>query len=195
MVHVPLSVSTVAGASTADAAADFSNLPLDTTSLPALQDLPLQPLAPAHKWLNLGISLLCCLPSLVFCVIAQYQLWFSAEEIYPPLPWISLSLPLLLTFLPLWRFAADRRKAYALRQQDLSLRSGLLIHRLVVQPILRVQHVELKRGPLERRFDLATLKLFNATGSLAIILPGLPVEQAAGMRQFIIDHGDLSTNA
>lgn len=174
--------------------AAFSNLPLDTAGLPALQDLVLQPMAPAYKWLNLGISLLCCLPPLVGCVIVQYRFWFAVEDFYPPLAWLSLSLPLLLVLIPLWKFAADRRKAYALRQQDVSLRSGLLTRRLTTQPILRIQHVELHRGPLQRRFGLATLKLFNAGGVMAIALPGLPADKAASMRQFIVDHGDFSTD-
>ena len=178
----------------ADPAADFSNATLHSGALPRLQDLELEPLAPAYKWIGLGLNLLWCLPLLLLCVFLQYRFWPDMDALNPALPWLSLALPSLLAVMPPWSFLADRRKAFALRERDLSLRSGLLRRTLNTQPFLRIQHVELKRGPLERRFGLATLKLFNASGGTGdeLVLPGLPHKRAAAIRQFIVDHRDVS---
>jgi membrane protein YdbS with pleckstrin-like domain len=62
----------------------------------------------------------------------------------------------------------------------------------VIQPLSRIQHIELKRGPLERSAGLATSHVYSAGGGAHTFeIPGLPVEQAQGLRQFILQHQDL----
>ena len=90
-------------------------------------------------------------------------------------------------------FFADPLIKYALREQDLSLQSGLVFRSLSCQPILRVQHVELKRGPIDRKVGLAKLQVFSAGGALHTFeIPGLPIEDAESIRQFIISHKDAN---
>jgi membrane protein YdbS with pleckstrin-like domain len=87
---------------------------------------------------------------------------------------------------------ADQRVAYALREHDVGFRWGLLFRHTVIQPLSRIQHIELKRGPIERSAGLATLQVFSAGGGAHTFeIPGLPVEQAQGLRQFILQHQDL----
>jgi membrane protein YdbS with pleckstrin-like domain len=88
---------------------------------------------------------------------------------------------------------SDKRKFYSLREQDLSYRSGLIFRKTVSQPMLRIQHVELKRGPIDRKVGLAKLQVFSAGGALHTFeIPGLPLETAENIRQFILDHKDVN---
>ncbi|TLU65410.1 PH domain-containing protein [Thalassotalea litorea] len=98
-----------------------------------------------------------------------------------------LSGVFFLYFIYLW--FAEPIKAYALREQDLSYRSGLLFRKVITQPIARIQHVELKRGPLDRRFELAKLQVFSAGGAMHTFeIPGLELKKAQAIRQFILSH-------
>ena len=114
----------------------------------------------------------------------------ALKTVYP------LVAAVLLVLGAIWlcyHYLADQRIGYALREQDISLKRGLFFRKIVCQPILRVQHVQLKRGPLERMAGLATLQVFSAGGAMHTFeVPGLVLERAEQVRQFILDHKDLS---
>lgn len=84
-------------------------------------------------------------------------------------------------------------KAYAVREQDVSFYSGIVFRKVVVQPITRLQHIEVSRGAIERAFGLATLKMYSAGGALhSVAIPGLPVEEAEALRGHILDSRGLA---
>ena len=88
-----------------------------------------------------------------------------------------------------WRYA-DRRHAhtrFALDEAGLRIRRGVLWHSETLIPRSRVQHIDLNRGPLDRRFGLATLKVFTAGTRLASVgLDGLPAERAVELRDALV---------
>ena len=60
---------------------------------------------------------------------------------------------------------------------------------------MRIQHIEIERGPLERSAGLATLQVFSAGGAHHTFeIPGLTYEKAIELRQFILNHKDVSQN-
>lgn len=78
-----------------------------------------------------------------------------------------------------WRFAVG--------QDLLRMRSGILFHEEKVIPISRLQHVDLLRGPIERLFGLATLVVWTAGNEGASFrLQGLRAARAAGLRDVIL---------
>lgn len=78
-------------------------------------------------------------------------------------------------------------RSYAIREHDLSLYSGVLFRRVVIQPYTRIQHIEVTRGPWERMLGLATLKLFSAGGAVhSLSLAGLNHERAENLRDYIV---------
>lgn len=90
-------------------------------------------------------------------------------------------------------FFSAKHKHFALREQDLSYASGLIFKKVVTQPILRIQHIELKRGPVARKIGLASLQVFSAGGSLHTFeIPGLPLKTAEAIRHFILQHKDIN---
>ncbi len=172
---------------------DFSNEPVSPCQLPDAREVETNPISPRFRMINLvtvGVvfSFLC----MVFS-IAHVQPWLpipkQLHSIYP----FAVSIA---AFIGVWSFVyhwfADPLIRYAIRQQDLILQKGLIFRNVTCQPILRIQHIELKRGPLDRAAGLAKLQVFSAGGSAHTFeIPGLPVAQALQLRQFILDHKDL----
>lgn len=79
----------------------------------------------------------------------------------------------------------------AMRQSDILLRRGIFWKSLISLPFKRVQHIDLTHGPLERKFSLASLKLFTAGGSRAdLIIHGLEKEKAEQLRAHILKQID-----
>ena len=90
---------------------------------------------------------------------------------------------------------ADKNKGYAIREHDFSYRSGVIFQSVVSQPILRIQHVELKHGPIDRHFGLASLEIFSAGGAMhTFAIPGLPEEKAREIRSYVLTHSDIAAN-
>ncbi len=90
---------------------------------------------------------------------------------------------------------ADPRKAYLLREHDCSYRRGIIFKKNTTQPIVRIQHVEINQGPLERKYNLASLAVYSAGGSAhTFLIPGLDHERAKAMRQFILSHKEAASH-
>ena len=81
------------------------------------------------------------------------------------------SLVLLLAVLGALIGARLRHQRWKLDDEGLWLRTGRLWWKETRVPASRVQHVDLKHGPLERRFRLATLVVHTA----AVHLSGITV--------------------
>jgi hypothetical protein len=78
-------------------------------------------------------------------------------------------------------------KSYGIRKRDIIYKSGLVFRKIVIVPFNRVQHVELKSGPLDRYFGLSSLKIYTAGGSQSDLdIPGLALEKAQQMKEMII---------
>ena len=53
---------------------------------------------------------------------------------------------------------------------------------------MRIQHIELARGPIEKRLELAGLRIFSAgTGAETMTIPGLNLATAQRIRSHLLD--------
>jgi uncharacterized protein len=178
---------------------DFQNAPIDVDNLQdvaSIQTLNWQPLAVVYPRLNLYIGL-CITAMLVMAgVLAHTELFWTLSYFFQQnLSWLLGLVSLLSLFFSGLGYLGDTRKRYALREQDLHFSSGLLFRKIVSQPISRIQHIELKRGPFERRAGLATLEVYSAGGSQHTFeVPGLEVANAEHIRQYILQHQALITH-
>ena len=109
------------------------------------------------------------------------------------LPWWQ-GLPLmLLVWLAIgaagaW-FAYRRWRAtfWKLDDTGLHLRRGRFWRKEILVPRSRVQHLDIERGPIERRYGLATLIVHTAgTRQHALRLAGLPDETAVALRDVLV---------
>lgn len=73
-----------------------------------------------------------------------------------------------------------RRWRYEVSPTDLLVRSGLIVVKTSVVPMVRVQHVETKQGPVLKHYGLASVTVTTAGSSFAI--PGLAADEAERLR-------------
>ena len=106
-------------------------------------------------------------------VLAACQAQTSAEE--PPLSGAAIGA---------WR--GDRiwrHSAWCLDEAGFTLRRGRLWRRETRVPQSRVQHLDLRRGPLQRHFGLSTLVIHTAgTRHSAVTINGLAADDAERLR-------------
>jgi uncharacterized protein len=118
------------------------------------------------------------------------------------LPWDAVRLPLSLAVLAgLPGFGAwlaikqYRRTHWRLDSAGFGLRRGRLWRQETRVPASRVQHLDLRHGPLERRLGLATLVIHTAgTRNSAVTVRGLAAADAERLRDRLghqIDRDDV----
>ena len=76
-----------------------------------------------------------------------------------------------------------RRWRYEIRPDEIDLQRGILWIDRTLVPLARIQHVDTRQGPLQRRFGLATVVFFTAAGPNHI--PELSTPLAAEVRDRI----------
>lgn len=89
----------------------------------------------------------------------------------------------LATLVPARQYA---RWGFHMSEDRLRVAQGLLFRSDAVVPFGRVQHIDVRQGPLERAWQLGSLTLFTAgTHNASVTLPGLPHADALAMREAI----------
>lgn len=161
----------------------FTNTSIDVSQLPQVETIDYQQLAPA--WLKssyIGTAIF-----FVFLLIPTLILPIFQGDEHPvlygiPVFWFSWLL------LSLWLTKKDYKiRGYGLREKDIIYRKGVLFKSTTVVPFNRVQHVEIKQGPIARYFGLHTLAIYTAGGeSSDLSIPGLSGDTAQQMKEYIV---------
>lgn len=114
---------------------------------------------------------------------ASFAAWFFGQ----PLVWMAVSV-LAVMFLITIVLTPRRVRSigYALRQDDLLFRRGILFQRFVSVPYGRMQLVDINRGPLARWLGLSELKFVTAAAATGVVIPGLPEADAEELRDTLV---------
>ena len=100
--------------------------------------------------------------------------------------------------LALWSIFATLRlpalsyvaSGYRLEERVLLIKRGIWWQTIQFLPLSRLQHVDLNRGPFERRYGLASLVLHTAgTHAASLHIPGLDADEAVRLRDHLIATG------
>jgi hypothetical protein len=83
-----------------------------------------------------------------------------------------------------------RSWAYTERQDDLLVVHGAMFRKLVVVPYGRMQLVDVEAGPVERLFDLVTVKLHTAAATTDARVCGLGPSDATALRDRLTALGE-----
>ncbi|GBL03781.1 PH domain-containing protein [Glaciecola sp. KUL10] len=171
----------------------FSNQSIEINHL-SITDIVFTPLSISYRKLNLWLTFVTHTIILSVPVFLKFQHFFDMPEGFHQYFFWVIAVLLSIAVIELsYHWFADQIKGYALREQDIHYRSGLFFRKHVCQPLLRVQHIEIKRGPFERKAGLATLQVFSAGGSMQTFnIPGLEHKTAIRLRSFILGHEDLT---
>ena len=163
----------------------FINTSIDTSSLPAAEDIGLQPVHRDYK----KILVMEWSFSSLFLVFVVAVLVFSIDALRETYGWIIITVFILLIIA--FHFYSIQRSfpvlAYAVRDHDVVWRKGWIIRSTRICPFNRVQNCSVQSGPLERRFGLASLLVYTAgTEGADIRINGLTQEEADRLRYFIL---------
>lgn len=174
----------------------FSNEHLSIDGLSPYETQESTPLEPAYIKANnlLRIGFFSIL--LIIIAVVKWQPFSPLSEGASNVFTIILAVTSALSgFIVVMSYLYDKSKSYTLREHDISLYSGVIFKKVTIQPFLRIQHIELKRGPVDRKLDLASIQVFSAGGALHTFeLPGLMHDDALAMREYILKHKDVTVH-
>ncbi len=86
-----------------------------------------------------------------------------------------------------WPSFSWRAFRYAVRDDALLVQQGVLFQHTVAIPRHRIQHADLRQGPIDRAWGLTTLIVFTAAGvGLDASIPGLDEEVAEKLRDLLL---------
>lgn len=157
----------------------LENLQINPSELPSVEEIKFEPLERDYLWMRLtgwGLFFFVAAGILTYLTfVTDIAAWMYF------LPWFLLFC--LIFFVEIRGF---KIKGYAIRQKDVSYKSGLIWFNMTSIPFNRIQHSELSRGALARLFDLASVKIYTAGGSGSdLSINGLTKERAQKLRDFI----------
>lgn len=150
----------------------------------SLAPIPLAPLQPGQRTI---LHLEAAMPAFALMaggialgLVAQARLGWPAWPIGGAVAAVALWALLIA---PRRRWAAW---GWALDEDEMHVGRGVWTRKHTVVPILRVQHIDIAQGPLERVFGLARLVLHTAgTESATVVVPGLSRPDAEALRETI----------
>jgi uncharacterized protein len=147
---------------------------------------PLSPVEPGYKQVLRARAVLFWLPVSLAAIIADQVLLAAMPFHWLPSLLVGLLAVLAIFVAPARRY---RRLGYALHPNLLQVVSGWLFHTDTIVPLVRVQHIDVTRGPLDKTFGTATLIVHTAgTHNSIVVLPGLAPEKASDIRDEIRRH-------
>ena len=162
----------------------FENIEVDVNVLPAVEEAEFVPVERRYaNVLYISTTFFFLLILLGLFVLIAFQLGLFS--------WISYAILLiwLVLYLSSLGFAtiSVRKKAYLLRQHDVSYREGVFFKSWTTIPFSRVQHCEIIKGVVDNMMDLVELRVFTAGGSTSdLVIPGLKPEVAFVLKDHII---------
>ncbi|MGI8613839.1 MAG: PH domain-containing protein [Nocardioidaceae bacterium] len=152
-------------------------------------EVPGAPWTPVSRRLS-TVRLLTCGGATVvgLLVLAAAALWLPI-----PTAWVTAAAALgvvaaVAAAVLLHRNA--RSWAYAERADDIYIRRGVAFLRLEVVPYGRMQLVDVKAGPLERRLGIADVTLHTASPDTNARIVGLPFAEAERLRDRLTALGE-----
>jgi membrane protein YdbS with pleckstrin-like domain len=163
---------------------DFSNSVILPESLPAIELAAFNPIDPKYLKVLYFNYLIFTLAAGLFLAV------FIIMPKEPPLGIIVWCITgLLAAFvtvsLVIIKIAFPTR-GYLIRERDIAYQRGLIRYKLTSIPFNRIQHVELIQSAIARRMGLATIKVYTAgSSSDDLVIPGLPLETATQVREFL----------
>lgn len=162
---------------------NFSNEPIDLSTLPRYEMVNLNQLQPKY-W---NVILINVIASLLLAGIILTGVVYFVEEIHS-LYWVfGLSYILVLGITFLLSSISFRKRGYAFREHDVIYRSGILSTNTMIVPYNRIQHVALHEGFISRYFGLAQVEIFTAGGNSSdVSIPGIKKEQAEDIKQLLM---------
>lgn len=147
-----------------------------------IAQIEFEPLNVKYKKVQvIGISLtyfvLMCL--CLFLLLADSIWWCITAEIV-----LALALIINLSIVS----QAYQIKGYALREHDITYRSGFIFTKITTIPYSRIQQVTIKQNPISKICHLYTVEIVNAAQGLSSLnIPGLPESTSKQIKNLLTE--------
>jgi len=161
---------------------NFTNTQIESYSLPSVTNVDFQGLE--RDYFKVGLIGVLIFSSVLIIGSSLIRL---SGVLDPYSDYIYIPVLILIGLYLFFLIKGFKHKAYALRQHDILYKRGYIWRSQTVIPFNRVQHCEVDQGPLERLFDISSLKVFTAGGSSSdLSIPGLRLETAQSLKDLIM---------
>lgn len=162
----------------------FTNTQIDVEALPKVENLDLKSIQKSYFYV---LIINCCMTyvAVIGCLWAT-NFFIEDSSFRFTLRWFVVLLFItFLIHLVFLKLEFNNRK-YALREKDIVFSRGFIQLSIVILPFNRVQHVEISKSFLERKFNLATLKIYSAGNSGSdLVIRGLSEKQAHSINTYL----------
>lgn len=150
------------------------------------QPVTLSRVEPGYRHVLRIHSVLFWLPLSIAAIVADQLLLRTTPFAGVPSLFVPALGVLAVILLPNRRY---RRLGYVLHPKLLQVVRGWMFHIDTIVPLVRVQHIDVTRGPLDKAFGTATLVVHTAgTHNSIVTLPGLHPDKASAIRDEIRQH-------
>lgn len=168
----------------------FINNQLYLQNLPSADQLEMIGLEPAYKTVRYISGAI----TAIIILVISWGIVLIEPRTWP----IGIYIAGLLSAWALWFVMYNglsfHYMGYALREKDISFKSGYLWRSVTTIPFNRVQHCDLKQGMLDRRFGLSKVTIYTAGGqNTDLEIPGLLTETAEQLKAFILQSTEQAT--
>jgi len=161
----------------------FTNPQVELDSLPVAEQMNMIPLEPDYKMIRYISS---AIYAFMFITISWVIVWL--QPALNPYGYIAATGITLFSWLMIvYSGVSFSYMSYAIRERDISYKSGWLWKSMTTIPFNRVQHCDIKQGILDRRFGLSKLTIYTAGGqNTDLEIPGLLPDTAEKLKAFIL---------
>ncbi len=161
----------------------FENPEIALDELPGTEEIDWQSMDPGYlKRLRVNVAIGMAIPFIINTGVI-FEASFEPWRLVIPYAFLAVLTVLIL----LWTGVAVKRRGYVVRDKDMLFKKGVIWRSVTAVPFNRIQHVETSNTPLDRRFGIATLKLFTAGGSGGDLkIDGLAADTAEQLRLYIL---------
>lgn len=160
----------------------------DVRGLEDVQWTPVSPkLIPAHY-------MVAVITTGIVTIALAVPLVLMLTGVWPDYPvWLAWALPAaMLAWGVVEMILIPRRvraMGYAERDDDFVFKSGLWFRRVLAVPYGRLQYLDVKEGPVQRRFGIRSLELQTASASTNATIEGIPAEDSERLRDALMARG------
>ncbi|WP_311477349.1 PH domain-containing protein [uncultured Gulosibacter sp.] len=132
---------------------------------------------------HIAVSLVSNVIWLLVCLVATVVIWVLADGLW----WLITAWMVVVSIVEV-AMVVPRNRAigYAVREDDLLVRRGVMFNSMTAVPYGRMQTVSMHRGPIDRMLGLASLRMSTASAGASVSIPGLPLAEAERLRDHLI---------
>lgn len=158
----------------------MGNQQIEVGKTDRIEELHYEPVSSKYRSVQITSTII------VFFLMAAFALFLLLVDI----PWLCITVEAIIVVSFIINLIILRKayqfKGYALREHDITYRSGVIFPKITTVPFSRIQQVSISQNPVTKYFGLYAVDVVNgAQGLSSVAIPGLSKEKADGIKSVI----------